>query len=271
MSHKPYIALILFLFMLGGLITARPLTVNASPQRQVAYQTPTPLPDGRIIYLVEPNDTCLRIQLLTGVTVQQLIIINKLDEACTLTVGKQLILAVITPTSSPTPNPQFTATALLPTPTPFRGTGSICVQLYNDINGNGFQEDNEGLIAGGVASISDPAGKISNTGTTTSDPAASFCQEVPEGQYNVSMAVPDGYNPTTGTNLLIPVQAGNIGFVNFGAQVSSIAVINNPAPNTTSVNPAADNSRNMLLAVVGGLLLLAGAGLGVYVIVMRRG
>ncbi len=268
MSHKFWISIALILFLLAALLLAQPVNASQSSQ-QAVYQTPTALPDGRVIYVVQKNDTCGRIQLLTGVTVNQLITLNKLDKDCTLSIGKELILAIITPTPSPTPNPLFTATPLLPTPTPFKGSGKVCIQLYNDANGNGFEEESEALIAGGVASISDASGKISKTGNTSEDAEKPFCQDVPEGQYNISMAVPDGYNATTATSLLVAVQAGNTGYVNFGAQVSSKAAAENVV-SASSTTAAPSNPNGLLMAILGGLLLLAGIGLGVYVLVMKR-
>ncbi|MBE0699737.1 MAG: LysM peptidoglycan-binding domain-containing protein, partial [Anaerolineaceae bacterium] len=153
MRNTPWIILFLFFFLGAGLIWTRPVTADF--QNQVSYQTPTARPDGRVVYIVKEGDDCTRIYLLTGVTIEQLIALNRLDQACTLMVGKELLLAVITPQPSPTANPNITPTPLLPTPTPYNGNGQVCVQLFNDINGDATREDNELPLAGGAVSISD--------------------------------------------------------------------------------------------------------------------
>ncbi len=268
MSRKIWIVFFFCLCLLAALIVH---PVRASSQAQVAYQTPTALADGRIIYVVQAKDSCLRIQLLTGVKVDQLILLNKLDQNCTIAPGKELILVIITPQAKPTLNPAITATPLLPTPTPIKGTGQICVQLYKDANGNGFQEDGEALMDGGVTSIVDSTGKFSKTGSTSSDPKLPYCENVPEGEYHISMGTPDGYNATTVTARVITVQAGDIAYVPFGAQVSSKSVAVAPAPVPPAAAPTApDPSRNLTFAIVGGLFLLVGLGLGIYVLVMKR-
>ncbi len=267
MSLKTWFVLLSasILLLLAAVILTQP--VSASPQPQVVYQTPTAMPDGRILYIVQPNDSCLRIQLLTGVTVEQLRTLNKLDQDCTLSVGKELLLTILTPVPTVTSNPLATPTPLLPTPTPQKGKGIICLLLYNDINGDGFQTDNESLMDGGAVSITDRLGQVSETGMTSSNPDTPFCREIPEGEYNVSIAVPDGYNPTTSTSLLITVQAGNQGYANFGAQVSSKAA---EAPSTATGQPPERNTNSVALAVLGGLFVLMGLGLGIYILTMRR-
>ena len=268
MSLKSWVLLLtIFVLLLSGAVFfAQP--VSASQPLQVGYQTPTPLPDGRIFYIVQENDSCLRIQLLTGVTVEQLRTLNKLDQDCTLAMGKELLLAIITPVPTMTTNPAVTATPLLPTATPAKGEGKICLLLYNDINGNGFQEETELLLDGGAVSITDREGKISKTGMTSANVDTPFCEQVPEGEYNISIAIPDGYNPTTYTSLSIPVQAGNQGFADFGAQISSKAP--EPAPVAPGEPPPKPEENNLMLALMGSLLLILGIGLGIYAITLRR-
>lgn len=266
MLKKALFATFVALIVLSLTFLAQP--VSADPHPQVGYQTPTAYPDGRVIYIVQPSDTCLRIELLTGVKVEQLRTLNKLDQNCTLSVGKELILLVVTTVPTSTPNPDVTPTPLLPTPTAFKGNGQICVQLYNDINGNAFHEETEPLIMGGAVSVSDRRGQTSETGLTTTDLTNLFCTQVPEGEYSISMAVPDGYNATNETTVNVPLQAGDQVYVDFGAQVSNLTAENQPA---TPADPVVTgSSNNLLLAIVGGLLLLLGVGLGVYVLFMRR-
>lgn len=240
---------------------AQPAAANSVSQ--VVYQTPTALPDGRVVYIVQEGDTCLRIQLLTGVTIEQLRTLNRLDQECTILPGKELLLAVITPQPTPTQNPNLTPTPLLPTPTPFSGNGQVCVLLFNDVNGNTMREEGEQPLAGGAVSITERQGKVSRTSTTAAG-ADPVCEEVPEGDYNISMAIPSGYNATTSLNLpSIKVQAGDLAILEFGAQASS-------APQPTPAGESAASGSGLILAILGGLLILTGIGLGVYILAARR-
>ena len=257
------------LFLLGTiLLVAHPVPVTADTQPQVTYQTPTAQPDGRVIYIVQSNDTCLRIQLLTNVTIDQIRTLNKLDQNCTINPGQELLLMVITPASSPTPNPKISPTPLLPTPTPMKGSGKICVVLFNDTNGNAIHEASEPQLGGGAVSISDRQASISRTINTTDAPEPLLCEEVPEGEYNISMAIPSGYNATKAMNAIAKVQAGDQAIFEFGAQVSGLIP---QAPVTSSGGETPRQEENSLpLAILGGLSILLGIGLGGYILFTRR-
>lgn len=223
---------------------------------QVVYQTPTAGADGRIIYTVKTGDTCLRISLLTNVSLDQIRKLNNLGPDCVVYPGQQLLIGLAGPAETPAVGgPTTTPTSLLPTPTPFHGTGEICVVLFNDVNGDATRQDSEAILPDGVISITDRAGKYSKTAKTVAGTAPVCFKDVPEGDYNISVAVPGGYNPTTAMNYALTVKAGDQAILDFGAQLSSKA-----AP-----VPASEGGRSPVLGILGGALLLAGIGLGIYV------
>ena len=114
------------LLLTSGLLFLLVLPAAANPQSPAYYQTPTPGPDGRILYIVKPGDSCLSISLLTGMDITQLRLLNNLDEECFLSEGQQLLLGIIEeeqPTAGPSPTP----TQPLPTPKPFNANGQIYV------------------------------------------------------------------------------------------------------------------------------------------------
>ena len=196
--------------------------------------------------------------------------LNKLnvDDCRFLQVGTKLLIGVVTPVT-PTIGPSPTTGAQLPTPTPFNGNGQICVMLFDDSNGNATPDGVETAIGGGVVSLANRSGQISKTLNTLAGSAPIFdgttdpvCfEDIPEGDYNISVAPPQGYNATTSMNYALHLNAGDQSTLDFGAQPSS-------------TNPEADNNsgggNSLLLLVVGIAVLLAGAGLGIYASRLNR-
>jgi len=253
---------IVFTFSLALLLvmTARTvIPVAASQPPQVYYTTPTANAEGRILYTVKAGDTCLALSLLFGIDQAELRRLNSLTEECVLIEGRQLLLGIYqTPTVTPGPSP--TTTPVLPTPTPFNGNASLCVLLFDDINGNALAEPGENQIPGGAISLTDRVGKISLTAPTT-DSADPVCfEEVPEGDYNISVAPPEGFNATTNMNYPFQVKAGEQIVLDFGAQASSQVVTPEPV----------EGGRSPVLGILGLVLVLGGAGLVVYMLRYRK-
>ncbi len=255
--------LTLGLILLAGLLLQLARPVSASQPPQAMYYTPTPRPDGRIIYIVKQNDTCISISLLNLISEQKLRELNNIKgENCLIRVGQELLLGLSGPAVSPTPGPSPTATVALPTPTPLPGKGKICLLMFEDINGNGFPEETETALPGGAISVTHKQGKFSNTvNTTENDLVTPPCfEDIPEGEYTISAAVPQGYNPTTGTSYTLKLRSGDISTLDFGAQASA----KNPPAGTSG------EQTSPLLGILGGLLLLAGIGAGLFFLRMKR-
>jgi LysM repeat protein len=237
----------------GFLVSTSP--AQAAPPRQIPIYTPTPGPDGRIIYIVKANDTLLGISLITGVPVEKLRAMNNLTSD-TIFEGQKLMLglsgpAEVTPTAGPTP----TATPVLPTPSPKPGEGKLCILLFNDLNGDSIRESSEPSIPDGAISYSNRSGTVSVSKTTGAglDPLCSD-KPLPEGDYTISVAVPEGYNPTTQTSYQITLKAGDQTYVNFGAQA------NTQTQEQAPIIPAPPGRTSPLLGIVGVVFLLAGVG-----------
>jgi hypothetical protein len=256
---------LLLLIVLGlSLSTLRlPASAQGTP-----YQTPTPNVNGDIIFKVRPGDGCISISLLTNVPIETIKSLNGLDDACTLLEGQDLVIGrvepvVLTQTAFPTPTipPQLITPSLTPSP----GTATICVVLFHDMDGNGMRTEGEDYLFGGEVSVSNRSGSISLTGTTVAgipDEIEPRCfPDLPQDSYNVSVAIPDGFNATTTTNYALEVKAGEDATIDFGAQES--------APSAGVVEPDSAR-RSPVLAIVGGIILLAGLGLGFYVWRIRK-
>jgi SdrD B-like domain/LysM domain len=257
MKNKPVLATCLFLL---GVVFWLQIPAAASPARQGTYPSPTPGPDGRIIYIVKAGETCTQISLMYGVSVEYIRTTNLLDENCTLREGQRLMIGIGGPSSaSPTPNPAATATAVTPTATPGAGgTAQVCVLVYDDANGDALRQASEGAIAGAAISLTSPDGKYSQTLTSVINPDATVYQgmcfaNVPPGKYSVSAAAPEGYNPTTELTTNVDIIPGESDYVNFGAQTKTVTAATTPA-----------KSPSPLLGLVGAALLLVGIGLGAY-------
>jgi hypothetical protein len=79
------------------------------------------------------------------------------------------------------------------------------------------------------------------------------------GQYNVSAAAPDGYNPTIDLTSKIVITAGDIAYIDYGAQLKTVVDPGNPS-----------DKRSPLMGILGAVFLLAGIGIGVIVLSLLR-
>ena len=249
------------LALVGLLLFGLWLPAGAAPNLQQEIPTPTPGEDGRIIYVVQPGDNCFRVAAINKITVEQLRQLNsKLDENCTLVEGQELLIGVVSVATTTAPVNIAPGTPTV-TPTPLSGLTEVCVLLFEDSNGNAMREETEPAISGGAVSVTENNGKYSASLDTVvpADPTVyqGVCfTDIPEGTYNITVGIPDNYNPTMALSYSLEVKAGDRAFVDFGAQSKDVVV-----------DPGAeDNSGggSMVLGIFGGLLLLGGAGLGYY-------
>jgi LysM repeat protein len=266
-SNKVFWVLLLVLSWAatGQLFYNMAIPAQAAPGRQVPIYTPTAGPDGRIIYTVKEGDTLLSISLLTGVSLDTLRSINNLASD-TIYIGQKLLLgyagpAEVTPTTGPTPTP----TAVLPTPTPKPGLADLCLLLFNDLNGDSIRQEDEPSIPDGAISFGNRAATVSKAITTGTGLDPTCFKQLPEGEYTISVAVPEGYNSTTETSYELVLHGGETVYANFGAQANTKTLAEAPAI------PATEGSRSPLLGVVGGLFLLLGVGVAVFAGRILRG
>jgi hypothetical protein len=260
MKKKVLLLVSIFLISLGFVWISA--SVQAAPgEPQSAFPSPTPQANGQIIYIVKAGDTCEYISLMYGVSLEYLRATNNLDASCTLREGQKLTLGIgAAAAASPTPGPSPTPTEAPPTVTPgVGGMAQVCVLVYDDINGDGLRQSTEVAVAGAAVSLTSLDGSYSKTITTVINPDATAYQgtcftDVPMGQYNVSAAAPDGYNPTINLTSKVVVSAGDIAYIDYGAQLKTVINPGNPS-----------DKRSPLMGILGAVFLLAGIGMGVYV------
>jgi hypothetical protein len=252
---KQHTQAILILVIILLVILGTGIPALAAPLLQLTpFPTPTPGPDGRIIYIVQPNDTLLRISLISGVSVDELRGLNNLT-GDNITVGQKLLLGLGGPSQvTPIPGPSPTPTEIVPTATALPGKGSICVILFNDLNGDAIRQTDEPSIPGGAISLSNKSGSVARTVDTTSGTEHTCFKDLPEGEYTISVAIPNGFNPTTVGNYVLKLSAGDESYLNFGAQENTKTQIEAPTPTGSGRSP--------LLGIIGGAVLLGGVILG---------
>ena len=235
------------------------MLLAAAPEASVAAQgtgftTPTPGPDGKIIYVVIEGDDLWTIAALSGKSVEELMALNGVQPGDFITPGMQLLLGLAGP-ALPTAAPEARSTPTLRpvTPTPVFGTGEICILLFLDVNGNARLDTGETALPGGQISIAEPSGVLAGEATTGDALEGRCFQGLLNGDYNVSAAAPQHYNPTTSMNIPVRLAPGEIKYIEFGAQASGVLG-----------GGASAGTRSTVLGVIGILLLLAAAGLGLF-------
>lgn len=254
------------MFLGGGvlILVLAARSAGAAPQAQFTpFPTPTPGPDGRIVYIAQANDSWWRIAAIFNIDLNELLQLNDASSETILTPGEEVLLGFGGPAEvSPTPGATATVAPQLPTATPQPGAGTLCIIVYEDVNGDSIRQEEEPSIPGGAISVSDREGNVSLTETTQAGFDPQCFQDLPQGEYNISVAVPEGYNPTTVMNYALVIEPGAETFLDFGAQASSTVLSENL--------PEGARSRSLLLGIAGGLLLLGGVGLAVYAALMGR-
>jgi hypothetical protein len=250
----------------------------AAPQAQLTvFPTPTPGPDGKIIYIVQPNDTLWRISAITGVKIETIRDLNNLGTNDTIMPGDRLLIGYAGPAAGGvTQGPAPTQARVTPSSTAPPGWGILCVLLYNDLNGDSMRQETEPSIPEGEISVSNRLGTVSLTaqtlpgGTNTSilDPTPQergyVCfEQLLEGEYLISAAAPEGYNRTTALNQTLGLEAGQTTLLAFGAQANS------ELEAETALIPESPR-KSPIMGILGGALLMAGVGLGIYAFLLRR-
>jgi hypothetical protein len=249
------IGLLLSFILLGSTV----LTAQASSPNQ-NFVTPTPGADGRIVITVQEGQNCSLISTLAGIPISQLRSLNRLDEACTLRIGQELLIGIGgpaggTPTPTSGPIPTATPTSSI-APTPIPGEAIVCVLLYEDINGDAMRQDTEVTIPNGAVSVTGTSAQYSKTANTIAGIDPICFDKVVQGTYNISVAAPEGYNPTTQLNYTLDIKIGEQIYVDFGAQKGG---------KSSTVEPTAtDTGSSNLLGIAGAVLVLSALGLGVY-------
>jgi hypothetical protein len=227
------------------------------------------------MYIVQTGDSLWRISAVSGISLDELRLLNNLGPNDIIAPGQKLLLGLGGPAGQiPTQGLPPTPTSELPTPTPGIGTATLCVLLYEDINGDALRQEEERSLPGGAISINDRFGEVSITADTPpggisenlfpepEELGFTCFDELEKGDYNATVAIPDGFNATTPLSFAAVLYAGDEMLLAFGAQPNTATSAQDPIPTGSGNSP--------ILGVLGGLLLVFGLGLWVYTAIFRR-
>jgi hypothetical protein len=259
-------AVLLAIFLAGFLLLANhgtALALQATPEAM-----PPAGADGRILYTVLAGDSQWSIAAKFGIDLVALQNLNNWTGNEVL-VENQVILLGLASQQEATPT---STSEVVATNTPeATGTGSICVLLFDDVNGDALRAETEAGIADGQASVNERSGKASRTSATVSaldedgEPVRTCFDELPLGDYTVSIALPAGYNPTTARDRQVQItRGGEVQTVNFGAQAAG------DSAGGSGFLSLEQGGRSPLAGLLGIVLLLGGAGLGFYTLQLSR-
>lgn len=256
-------------------ISSKAVTLAAPVAQLTPFPTPTAGPDGRIMYTVQTGDSLWRIAAVAGIPLDELRGLNNLGPNDIIAPGQKLLLGLGGPAGGSSTQISYpTPTSELPTPTPGIGTGTLCILLYVDVNGDSIRQEGELSLPGGAININDRFGEISLTADTPSggisenlfpepEELGFTCfEELDQGEYNVTVAIPDGYNTTTPLSYVPVLNAGDEILLAFGAQPNTETLAKAPIPIGKGNSP--------LLGFLGAAILAMGIGLGIYALLFRR-
>src|SRR5437660_49798 len=91
-------------------------------------------------------------------------------------------------------------------------TGSVSGRLYNDLNGDGQEENGEGGLFNRTVQLEDSDGILEST--TTNSAGKYLFTDLPVGTYLVRAALPTGWIYTTSNPSSITITSGTLSFGN---------------------------------------------------------
>jgi hypothetical protein len=173
--------------------------------------------------------------------------------SCATNARRQLAEAATpVPVVTATPQSQVAPTPLAsPTPAP----GQICVQAYNDLNGDGQQSTDESLLAGVAFTLSDASGPRDSY--TTDSATEPYCfKDLPPGSYQLTIKPPTNYASTTPNAITISLSGGMKVDVAHGARRSGPAPIPTGSTSGSATSGGLLGSTGRTVLIVIGVLLL---------------
>jgi hypothetical protein len=186
----------------------------------------------------------------------------------------------VIPTDTPVPAETATNTPVpTDTPVPTPEGSSICANAFNDANGNGVQDGDEGFMAGVTFTVASPAEMLGQAIATGSEAPVCF-HGLPANTYQVRQILPARLEPTTIEFAdIIVTEPGQTFGVLFGSRIRVDEEVATPEIIPTVVPTAegdpgtdADSTSPNALVIFGIVLLVTAVVIlgGILFILLRR-
>jgi LysM repeat protein len=212
----------------------RPATL-LNAQEQPPTATATPDSEGVIYLQVQPGDTLSAIAFRTGISLDELRVLNGLADTDFIQAGQLLIIGIVTPTApaaTETADTPPTATNTRPAPTPSKTPPppprtAICLVAFADQNLDGIFEVDEQLQTAVAFTIYTDEAVIANY--VTDGVQEPYCLEaLTAGQYQITRSIGRDETLTTSGNRGVQIADGDVILLEFGS-------FKGPLPPTTGV------------------------------------
>ncbi len=257
--------LIPFLFALWFFFWPAMLLAQVDP-------TSTPDPEGNIYYVVQPDDSLWSIAARSGISLQDLLDLNEIEEDSVVNPGDQILIGRVAPPVTPTLDiPTPTLPPPQPTETPIPLNAAICMTAFNDINRDGTLDAGESLLAGVAFTLfNDQIVVINYITDGISEP---YCLEALEpGTYHVTRSIgPNEVLTTRGDWAMTLTEGSELG-LDFGSYrqengvgddgLDAAAQFETRVAGTPAVTPTAPAlSNDRTIAGVPLMMVLLGIGI----------
>lgn len=212
-----------------------------------ALPTATPDAEGIIYAIVQPNDALWSIAARHGITLTELLSLNNLTEDALIQPGDRLIVGIVEPPTTPTPEATSTTAVTRPPPTPTQTAlpappTVICLVAFTDENANGLREAAEPLQAGVAFTVFTDEAVVGNYVTDGETEPYCLTDLVP-GNYQITRSVGRNETLTNSGNRTVILAEGDqvlLGFGGFfGATLVATAVSPTQSPAATIGSPNA--------------------------------
>lgn len=230
-----------------------------------ALPTATPDAEGIIYAVVQPNDSLWGIAARSGISLTELLDLNNLTEDSLIQPGDRLIVGIVEPPASPTPevSPTLAATREPPTPTATVPPGpvtAVCLVAFADENGNGEREPTEPLQAGVAFTVFTAEAVVANYVTDGISEPYCLTDLIP-GDYQITRSVGRGETLTNSGNRMVILAAGDQVLLGFGGLIGSTPVPT-AVPPTQPANPIGGDASATIVSGAPVAVTPAAAGNG---------
>lgn len=257
--------------------------------------------DGSIVHIVGAGDTVDSIAVAYGMTRQEILELNNIDDPRLIFVGQQLTIkegekrnnddnddsgggndggsdsgdeeapeatATPQPTSTPAPPaPVISADSgnVLPAIDPSASTSAVCVSMFDDNNQNRIQEEGESLIGGGSLTLNAGTEQIGMHETDGASEPHCFT-DLSAGDYLAIAQPPSGYGLTSPDQLQVRALPGTTINIAFGVAQGVQPLVAPPADSggiVSDITAQETDTQSLADTVLGisGFLVFGLAGL----------